>query len=125
MDVDKIIADLISGAERAGARVERRENNGTEEKVAALGAAQRSALADAYAGGRTAALERFKVGFLGAVAPLIGSIAGPALARGAMGRVAPMAAKAIGTGLKGNLFDAAASTAGAMAGQKLTGSPVG
>jgi len=85
---------------------------------------KQSALADAYSAGEKAALDRFKVAFLGAVAPLIGSIAGPALARGALGRVAPMAAKAIGSGMKGQLFDAAASTVGGMAGQKLTG-PVG
>lgn len=79
------------------------------------------AIADAFTGGKQAAYARYKVAFLGAIAPLLGSVAGPALARGAMGRVAPTLAKGLAGGARGAMFDTAASLAGGALGNKMTG----
>jgi hypothetical protein len=122
MDVERIIEDLIAGAERAGGRVERQSGAGREEKLASYPSAgnrHRHGLASAFEAGLETALRQHKVAFLGAVAPLLGSVAGPAIARAGLGRLAPMAAKALGSGVKGQIFDAAASTLGGMAGQHL------
>lgn len=80
-----------------------------------------SALKTAFVAGRDAALARYKVAFLGAVAPLLGSVAGPALARAGLGKVAPALASGLGNGMKGMAFDTAASMAGGAMGNKLTG----
>lgn len=80
-----------------------------EEKEAALG--------HAWLSGARAAEQRYKVAFLGALAPMVGSVLGPAAARAGLSRLGAR----VGTGLGGNLFDAAASTAGGMLGSRLGG----
>lgn len=118
--VDKILTDFIKGAERAGAKVEIKMPDGIEEKLASLVG---TGLRAPYDRGAQAAYARFglKHAFLGALAPLAGSIAGPALARGALGKIAPAMAKGLGQGFKGQAFDMAASMGGQMLGSKLMG----
>lgn len=79
------------------------------------------ALAQAQQEGAKAACARFgiKHAFLGALAPMAGMMAGPALARGALGKIAPRMAAGLGQGLKGGLFDAAGSMGGAALGERL------
>lgn len=89
-----------------------REKKHPEEKKAAL--------STAYETGVQAAQARFKVAFLGAIAPLLGSVAAGPLARAGLGKLAPRIAGSLGQGFKGQLFDAAASTAGGLLGDRLT-----
>lgn len=120
---EKFILDLIKGAHmtegfmRGGTMNVQRDIMRREEKLAN----HASALTGAFEQGRAAALAHFKIAFLGAVAPLLGSVAGPALARGAMGKIAPGLAAGLGNGMKGMAFDTAASMAGGAMGQKMTG----
>lgn len=145
-NVDRIIQDLIKGASRAGARVEFNTGSGREEKLAtnyggigaALGAVpggSGGAAVGGHYGGKNPALQQaadqgmkdacarygLKEAFLSAIAPLAGAVAGPALARGALGKIAPKMLGGLGTGMKGQAFDMAASMGGQMLGGRLGG----
>jgi hypothetical protein len=83
---------------------------------------QNPALHEAAEEGTKAAFDRFGVkhAFLGALAGMAGSLAGPSLARGALGKIAPTVAKGLGQGMKGMAFDTAASMGGQALGNRLS-----
>lgn len=130
---DKFIADLVKGAshhlrENGGVGVNilvERENHGHEEKLASAG----GALTQRYDAGANAALERLSI--KEAFLPMLGAIAGPALARMGLGRLAAGAggkmlggiagkvAPRVAGGLGGAAFDQAAGMAGGALGQRL------
>lgn len=89
----------------------------------AYGASKMSAVSDAYATGVKTATTRFgiKEAFLGALMPLLGSVAGPSLARAGAARFAPGLAQAASKGLGSHAFDMGASMLGGAAGQHLAG----
>jgi len=104
-NLEAILADLVYGAERSGARVELHRPGGVETKLASVAA---STIQGAYVGGAKAAAEHFKVHFTVAFAPLVAaglSALAPAAARGLMGKVAPRALGAIAKPVAGALFD--------------------
>lgn len=74
-NIDQIIEDLIKGASRAGAKVEMHDGKGRETKIASVERhipAKQAALGTAYVQGANAAVQRYKVGFLGSLAAKLG-----------------------------------------------------
>ena len=127
------LAGSIAGSVGGGALAELLHTNPTLLKQilgtaggaagATLGANKMSALDDACVAGVKAACERFgvKEAFLGAALPLLGSMAGPALARAGAARFAPGLAKAVSGGIGSHAFDMGASMLGGAMGQRMAG----
>lgn len=132
-NIDQIIEDLIKGASRAGARIERGDVDGHEVKLAAA----KGPLGDAYAAGLQAACDQYKVAFIGGLIrgalPLAGAMFGGqglraglgAASKGLMGR-APGIAKAMqgaagAQGWRGMGVDMAGMMGGQMLGSHLAG----
>lgn len=137
--LDQFIADLVKGAsgnlrENGGVGVNiviDRENHGREEKVASAP----GGLAEARAQGARAAAATFgvKEAFLPALLSLAGSVAGPALARMGLGRLAAGAGGKMLGGLAGKVmpqiggglgrlgFDSLAGSVGGALGNRLGG----
>lgn len=104
--IDKIIEDLIAGAQRAGAKIEIQPHEGREEKLASAN----SALRNAFTAGSDAALARFgieKKAFGPLLAGIGSMVAGP-LARMALGKAAPAMASRVAGPIASTLFDAGA-----------------
>lgn len=96
---------------------------GAGDKPSLLDRLKGGSLDEACAAGVKAACDRFgiKEAFLGALMPMLGSVAGPALARAGAARFAPGLAQMASKGLGSHAFDMGASALGGAVGQRLAG----